>query len=231
MPAFSETLLEGSNGNIIYLSLMCTSDSDGKTPVTQVSKDGNFYLWVNFAGNPSGSFETIDEETSIRGIWAYDLLIGYNNEKMSLIENVSQLACDVCNPTYADGIVYAGYASQGGIYKFDDATEKNVIYPSGSLFRLTVTASADLTAEDLKSITILKEYENIRTNIMDGEEKLFTIVQTPTITDEKVTTDVVFNVTPADAQVTLGDVTITAVDGVATFEDVAFGEKEYTVSA
>ena len=48
---------------------------------------------------------------------------------------------------------------------------------------------------------------------------------------EKVTTaDVVFNVTPADAQVTLGDVTVTAVDGVATFEDVTFGTYNYTVA-
>ena len=45
------------------------------------------------------------------------------------------------------------------------------------------------------------------------------------------TTNVVFNVTPATAAVTLNGATINAVDGVATFENVEFGTYTYSVAA
>ncbi len=48
---------------------------------------------------------------------------------------------------------------------------------------------------------------------------------------EPTTADVTFNVSPADATVVLDGATKVAVDGVATFEGVEFGEKAYTVSA
>ena len=57
-------------------------------------------------------------------------------------------------------------------------------------------------------------------------------VETVVVELEKIitSTNVTFNVTPADAAVTLNGVTINAVDGVALFEDVEFGTYTYSVA-
>ncbi|MDP4119258.1 MAG: cohesin domain-containing protein, partial [Bacillota bacterium] len=49
--------------------------------------------------------------------------------------------------------------------------------------------------------------------------------------DQITTSDVTFNVTPATATVTMNGNSVTAVGGVATFNDVDFGTYNYTVSA
>ncbi|MDP4118666.1 MAG: hypothetical protein Q8873_05690 [Bacillota bacterium] len=51
------------------------------------------------------------------------------------------------------------------------------------------------------------------------------------LTGIQTTSDVVFNVTPATAIVTMNGNSVAAVGGVATFNDVAFGTYNYTVSA
>ena len=57
IPTFAETLVTGTNGNTIYLSLSYL-DVDG-APITSVQEGESFYVRVNFFGNPTRKDDSI----------------------------------------------------------------------------------------------------------------------------------------------------------------------------
>ncbi len=176
IPVSATTITDGTNGDTIYLSLKFT-DEAGVNTITKVSAGEKFRIYVNFAGNPTVLADSIQ---------AYDLLIGYNPDKISFPGgNEEGYFAELTTPTFAfsfaDGVCYAGWSSLSGISVQDDKMTK--IQEEGSLFGLNVQALADLTIEDLNAITFLESATGSAlsqiTQMTDGSRKQFKLVQVP----------------------------------------------------
>lgn len=182
LPVSAETVSAGSNGKTIYLSTKVASDYQGTTEISTVNSGNSFYVLLNFANNPSTKAESIQ---------AYDILLGYDDEKMEPVDDGfgQGLTNATVNEFFNTGVVYLSWASENGIKQgLEIATE-------GNLEWVGFTAKTDLTAEDLASFEIIPEAVGEGgtkqvTQMADGSRELFTVVQTPALEVEGPTADI-----------------------------------------
>lgn len=179
----AETVVTGTNGNTIELSLSFTSDYEKETAITSVSSGELFYCWVNFSGNPT----TLEDS-----IQAYTILIGYDTTKMNLDREYvlcnEELTTSVkLNPVYTTGVAAATWTDTDGIY----TGRYKTIVEEGCLFGMEIEALADLSKEDLNALTFLvsaqgNQDEPLPFKFVDGKDGYFTVT-TPDPEPEKPT--------------------------------------------
>ena len=214
VPGFAATVSEGTNGKNIYLSLVFTSDTAGETSITSVDKDDVFYIWLNFAGNPTNSLKE-----SVNG---YDLLVGYNTEKIEITSKTNRLTAPTLYNNYTtEGVVYASWVTTEGIV--DDEGE---LASSGTLIRLKAKALTNLSNDDLNNIKFLKEANiaagntSLSSFVVDGategELGKFTIIQTPAIAVGAVEGKIYSYATAADVKAKISSFSFIDVSGAST---------------
>ena len=175
VPVFAATVAEGTNNKTIYFALDFYNE-DENAQVTEVAANENFYVYVNFFGNPSVADDSVQ---------AYNLLIGYDAAKVSFPFDDESFLGALHTPSqlthnYGNGVALVQGLANGGIKKgFSIAT-------SGTLFKLFLTATSNLTEADLRGISLVQSTGisgKEDTYVLDGNIPAgqFTVVQVPAI--------------------------------------------------
>ena len=188
----------------IYLAFEFTDTTSN--PITSVASGSTFFLFVSIAGNPT-------EDVSNTAMHSYDLLIGFDNAKVS-VSSIAQQSLDgnTCagtfssNKAYNANTLWAAWASADGFgYMTEDPeTFEEVFqtYASGRLFRVAFKALADLSAEDLAGIqlvdTAVGTTQTQETHISISATKHFNIIVTPALSAGNVTSGIYTSSTAAE---------------------------------
>ena len=206
MTSMAATVSEGENGNTIFVSAGAYSAPDG-TKTTSVSKDGIFFIGVNFSNNPTTLADSIQN---------FGLFIQYDSAKIQPMNWLGQgLIPSGVVYNAAGGIITITWAGLDGIYVYNPMTYDNEIQAQGCFGYIRCKALADLTESDLNALTFLAENGEKKAKIADAS-KTFTIVQAPALSAEFGSTPVYTSATADDVKAALSKVTYIDADGSET---------------
>ena len=176
--------------------------------------------------------------------------VNFNNETCLAINGVAEFK-DVAFGSYEYTITYPGYSTYTGTLLVDSSVEtvvvelEKIITSTNVTFNVTPADAAvtlnGVTINAVDGVALFEDVEFGKYTYSVAKEGFVTATAqitvesdmeavTVVLEEEITSTNVTFNVTPADAAVTLNGVTINAVDGVALFEDVEFGTYTYSVA-